>query len=156
MERDGGGMSTVAATASSEFTPLRARGARLLRLPVVRDDRGCLVWGEAGTQLPFEPTRFWSVFGVPPGESRGDHAHRLLHEVLVCLRGSCLVSVDDGVARDEVVLDDAGLGLYVPPLVWSRQHRFSADAVLLVLANERYRADDYIRDYAEFTAIAHR
>jgi dTDP-4-dehydrorhamnose 3,5-epimerase-like enzyme len=149
-------MSTVAATALSEFAPLRTRGARLLRLPSVRDERGCLVWGEAGAQLPFEPTRFWVVLGVPEGQSRGDHAHRRLHEVLICLHGSCLVSVDDGAARDEVVLDDAELGLYVPPLVWSRQHRFSADAVLLVLANERYRPDDYIRDYAEFTAIAHR
>ena len=149
-------MSTVAATALSRFTPLRTRGARLLRLPSVRDDRGCLVWGEAGAQLPFEPTRFWSVFGVPVGQSRGNHAHRRLHELLVCLRGSCVVTLDDGAECDEVVLDDAELGLHVPPLVWGRQLRFSAVAVLLVLADERYRPEDYIRAYAEFMAVTAR
>jgi dTDP-4-dehydrorhamnose 3,5-epimerase-like enzyme len=144
----------VAHPTSTDFPPLRTRGAQLLRLALVEDHRGSLVWGEAGFPVPFEPKRFWCIQRVPPGQTRGDHAHRALHELLVCVHGRCTVSLDDGVEHDEVVLDTPDLGLYVPPLIWTTQHRFSREAVLLALANEQYRPDDYIRDYGEFRALA--
>jgi len=139
--------------ASTEFPPLRTRGAQLLRLTSVRDTRGSLVWAQVGSHLPFEPKRFWCIHHVPPGQSRGGHGHRTLQELLICVHGSCVASIDDGVEQDEVVLDDPELGLYIPPLFWSTQHRFSADAILLVVASETYRPDDYIRDYDEFLAL---
>jgi hypothetical protein len=76
-----------------------------------------------------------------------------MQELLFCVHGSCSISLDDGVERDELVLDTPDLGLYVPPLIWNTQHRFTPDAVLLVLSSEEYRATDYIRDYAEFLAL---
>ena len=141
---------------STDFPPLRTRGSRLLRVPSIRDARGCLVWGQVGSHVPFEPKRFWCINEVPPGEARGGHGHRALQELLICVQGSCTVSLDDGVEQEEVLLDSPELGLYVPPLIWSTQHRFSNGAVLLALANEQYRPDDYIRDYDEFLALAAR
>jgi hypothetical protein len=38
-------------------------------------------------------------------------------------------------------------------MIWAVQFKYSADAMLLVLASERYDADDYIRDYGEFLAL---
>jgi len=38
-------------------------------------------------------------------------------------------------------------------MVWGVQHRFTADAVLLVLASEKYDPADYIRDYDEFLKL---
>ena len=58
--------------------------------------------------------------------------------------------VDDGNNRTEVLLDGPQLGLHVPPMVWATEYKYSADAVLLVLASEVYRAEDYIRDYDLF------
>jgi UDP-2-acetamido-3-amino-2,3-dideoxy-glucuronate N-acetyltransferase len=133
--------------------PLRTRGAQLLRLPSITEPSGSLVWGETGAHFPFQPKRFWSICNVPPGQVRGGHGHRTLHEVFVCLCGACTVKLDDGIDRDEVVLDTPTLGLYVGPLMWSTQHRFTPDAVLFVLASDFYRPDDYIRDYAEFLAL---
>jgi hypothetical protein len=134
--------------------PLRIRGAKLLRLPAIDEERGFLVWGQTGTHLPFEPKRFWSICNVPPGQARGGHGHPALHELLVCLSGSCAVKLDDGVHREELVLDSPTLGLHVGPLTWCTQHRFTPNAVLLVLASEAYGAHDYIRDYSEFLALA--
>jgi hypothetical protein len=128
--------------------------ARLVDLPVVSDAKGALVGAQAGTHLPVEPRRLFCVFGVPAGEVRGRHAHRLLHQLLVCVRGQCTVTVDDGAAKDRVVLDTPARGLHIPPLVWAAQGDFSADALLLVAASEAYRADDYIHDYGEFLALA--
>ena len=58
--------------------------------------------------------------------------------------------VDDGTARAEFVLDSPALGVHLPPMVWGSQFRYSPDALLLVLASDFYRPEDYIRDYREF------
>jgi UDP-2-acetamido-3-amino-2,3-dideoxy-glucuronate N-acetyltransferase len=131
----------------------QVRGARLFALPRVDSPHGSLVWGELGAHLPFTPRRFFCIQGVPPGAVRGEHAHRALEEVVVCLRGSCTFTLDDGRVRDEIVLADPRHALYIPPLTWSTQRAFSNDAVLAVLASEVYRPDDYVRDYASFLAL---
>jgi hypothetical protein len=58
--------------------------------------------------------------------------------------------VDDGRSRQRILLHDAGLGLYVPPMVWAAQYDYSPDAVLIVFASAGYDARDYIRDYGDF------
>jgi dTDP-4-dehydrorhamnose 3,5-epimerase-like enzyme len=129
---------------------------RLLDLPVVTDIRGTLSFGQYDTHLPFLPRRYFVVYDVPGKEVRGEHAHRALHQVLVCLRGSLAVMLDDGTSRDEVLLDGPQLGLYVPPMVWTSQFRYSSDAMLLVLASDVYDAADYIRSYDDFLAAGRR
>jgi len=61
--------------------------------------------------------------------------------------------VDDGINRAEVMLDAPNKGIYLPPLIWGIQYKYSEDAVLLVFTSDYYEADDYIRDYSEFTKI---
>jgi uncharacterized RmlC-like cupin family protein len=61
--------------------------------------------------------------------------------------------VDYGERREEILLDSPGVGLHVPPMVWSVQYKYSRDATLLVLASDVYDADDYIRNYDEFLAL---
>ena len=148
-----GEFSAVDDVTSPPGARLRTRGTTLLHLPKVAEARGLLVWGETARHLPFEPKRFFSICDVPRDQVRGGHAHRTLHEFLVCLRGACRIAVDDGVHRDELVLADPSVGLHLEPLVWSAQDRFTPDAVLLVLASEAYRPADRIGDYAEFAAL---
>jgi acetyltransferase-like isoleucine patch superfamily enzyme/dTDP-4-dehydrorhamnose 3,5-epimerase-like enzyme len=125
-------------------------GARVRRMPLVTDLRGCLSFGQYDEHLPFVPQRYFIIFGVPSKEVRGEHAHRRLQQFLICVKGSCSVVVDDGKSRTELLLDRPDLGLYVPPMIWMTQYRYSQDAVLLVLASDAYDPDDYIRDYDEF------
>jgi UDP-2-acetamido-3-amino-2,3-dideoxy-glucuronate N-acetyltransferase len=132
---------------------LRVRGATLIELPHVEDLRGMLSFGEVGAHLPFDPKRYFIVYDVPSQEVRGEHAHRELHQLLICVRGSCAVALDDGRNRDEVLLDSPTLGLHIAPMTWGIQYKYSADAVLLVLASDVYRAADYIRSYDEFLRL---
>ena len=60
---------------------------------------------------------------------------------------------DDGTNREEFLLDDPTIGVYLPPRVWGVQYKYSADAVLLVFASEYYDAADYIRNYSDFLAV---
>jgi acetyltransferase-like isoleucine patch superfamily enzyme len=135
---------------AAEARTLSVGGAELRPMPLVNDLRGSLTFGQDGLHLPFPPRRYFVIFNVPGKEVRGEHAHRTLHQFLVCLKGSVRVMVDDGQERDEVMLDRPDLGLYVRPLVWAAQFHYSADAVLLVLASDVYDPDDYIRSYEEF------
>lgn len=126
------------------------------RLPRIIDLRGNLTVGEFGRSVPFEPKRYFIVFGVPNAEVRGEHAHRTCAQFLVCPTGSCSVVADDGVHREEFLLDDPAVGLYLPPMTWGIQYKYSTDAVLLVFASEHYDAGEYIRDYNEFLRLAAR
>lgn len=135
-------------------TATRVRGVTLHRLSKVLDLRGNLTYGEFGRTLPFEAKRYFMVFDVPNAEVRGEHAHRTCHQFLICPRGSCSVVADDGRVREEFKLDDPSVGLYLAPLTWGVQYKYSHDAVLLVFASEFYDSAEYIRSYKEFLELA--
>jgi acetyltransferase-like isoleucine patch superfamily enzyme len=137
-------------SAPDAIPELRVKAASLIRLPLIEDLRGKLSFGEIEQHLPFTPKRYFLVFDVPSQEVRGEHAHKTLHQFLVCVKGSVSVALDDGVSRDEIKLDSSDLGLHIPPMVWGIQYKYSTDAVLLVFASDVYRASDYIRKYDEF------
>lgn len=125
----------------------------LHRFKLVRDPRGDLSVGEFPKEIPFEPKRYFLVFNVPNEKTRGEHAHYRCHQFLICVKGSCSVVVDDGISRCEVKLEAPDMGIYLPPLTWGIQYKYSSDAVLLVFASDYYDATDYIRNYAEFIAV---
>ena len=129
------------------------RGVRLQQMKLVEDLRGRLTVGQAGTDVPFVPQRYFMVFDVPGKDVRGEHAHHVCEQFLICVRGSVSVVVDDGKVSEEYLLDRPDLGLYVPPMVWAIEYRYSPDALLLVLASHAYDNRDYIRDYDEFLAL---
>jgi UDP-2-acetamido-3-amino-2,3-dideoxy-glucuronate N-acetyltransferase len=130
-------------------TPVR--GVALHRLQQALDLRGRLVAGDFESSLPFAAKRFFLVFDVPTERTRGEHAHRRCHQFLIAVNGRVAVVVDDGERRCEIELDSRAVGLYLPPMTWGTQYKYSEDAVLLVFASHLYDPDDYIRDYDQFT-----
>ncbi len=141
----------VKANAASSLTePVRTGGATLYHLPRITGDCGTLSFAELNQSLPFPVSRYFLVFGVPGRHFRGEHAHRTLHQYLVAVHGSCVVRLFDGERSEEILLDRPECALHVPPMVWSTQYKYSADAVLLVLASDVYREEDYIRNFEEF------
>ena len=137
-------------TSTTEPKALSVAKAKLIQLPRIVDLRGGLSFGEYDQHLPFIPRRYFVIYDVPSIEVRGEHAHREQHQFLVCLKGSCSVVLDDGKNRNEVVLDRPDLGLYLPPMVWGIQYKYTPEAILMVLVSDVYDADDYIRDYDLF------
>lgn len=128
--------------------------AHLYQLPHIDDYRGSLSFAEIGKTLPFEVKRYFIVFGVPSRKVRGEHAHKNLHEFLVCAAGSCSVRLYDGHHSEEIELNRPTLGLHIPPMIWAAQYKYSSDAVLLVLASDVYSDADYIRNIDEYLALA--
>lgn len=129
-------------------------GVTLHRLNYYNDVRGNLSVGEFQREIPFDAKRYFLVYGVPSAETRGEHAHHECHQFLICVNGSCAVVADDGRKRQEFLLDSPDIGIHLPPMTWGIQYKYSADAVLLVFASHFYSGADYVRDYAEFLALA--
>lgn len=125
-------------------------GVSIHKFPLIPDIRGSLTVGEFEQYIPFSPKRYFLVFDVPSKEVRGEHAHFVCHQFLICVHGSCTVLADDGINRTEVLLDSPDKGIYLPPMVWGVQYKYSKDAVLLVFASHHYDEADYIRSYSRF------
>ncbi len=114
------------------------------------DGRGELVALESNISVPFEIKRVYYMTGMRFDQPRGFHAHCQLQQMAVCLAGRCTFVLDDGVRREQAVLDSPTKGLLIGNMVWREMHDFSPDCVLLVLASELYDEADYIRDYDQF------
>jgi dTDP-4-dehydrorhamnose 3,5-epimerase-like enzyme len=123
-------------------------GVALIPFRQIADPRGDLIVGESGEQLPFVPRRVFFIHRVPNRQLRGEHAHRRCHQLLVCVKGRVTVLVEDLKSRAEICLDRPSMALHVPPMIWAAQFNYSEDAMLMVLASERYDEGDYIRDHS--------
>lgn len=149
--------SAIPASGVSGAMDLQVQGVRLQRFSEIDDLRGKLTVCEMPNEhVPFTPQRWFLIYDVPSREIRGEHAHRVCHQFLVCVSGEVHVALDDGRNRAEVLLDEPTAGLYVPPYVWASQYRYDEGTVLLVLASHPYDSADYIREYDEFLAEAKR
>lgn len=114
------------------------------------DRKGNISVVENGRDVPFNVKRAYYLYDVPGGESRGGHAHKELRQLIIAASGSFTVTLDDGHVKRTFTLNRPYQGLYVVPGIWRTLDDFSSGAVCLVLASEKYDADDYIRDYQEF------
>lgn len=114
------------------------------------DDRGMLVALEEVSDIPFKIKRVYYMYDTRKGVRRGYHAHKSLEQILICIHGSCKILLDNGKEKKIVSLEKPYEGLYIPNNMWREMYEFSPDAVLLVLASEVYREEDYIRDYDTF------
>jgi dTDP-4-dehydrorhamnose 3,5-epimerase-like enzyme len=99
---------------------------------------------------PFHIKRVYYLYDVPSDAYRGGHAHKEVHELLIALSGSFEVLLDNGKAKQKVMLNKPNKGLLIPTGVWRELDNFSSGAVCLVLASEEFDESDYIRNYDAF------
>lgn len=122
----------------------------MLKFDIKGDERGSLIALESLKNIPFEIKRVYYIFGNKNNVRRGFHAHKNLQQVLIAVSGSCKILLDNGKNKQEVLLDLPSKGLLIKDCMWREMFDFSSDCVLLVLSNEHYDENDYIRDYNQF------
>jgi uncharacterized RmlC-like cupin family protein len=102
------------------------------------------------SQIPFSIKRAFYIYDIPGGASRGAHAHKQCHQLIIAASGSFDVQLDNGKEQATVTLNRPYEALHVPPGIWSHEAGFSSGAVCLVLTSAYFDEDDYIRDYTEY------
>ena len=122
----------------------------VIELPKIYFRAGNITPVHNNLEIPFEIKRVFYLYDIPGGESRGAHAHKECHQLLIAGSGSFEVLLDDGTAKRLIQLNRPYLGLHIPPGIWASEINFSSGAICLVLASHTYDASDYIRDYAEY------
>ncbi|MDM1721937.1 MULTISPECIES: sugar 3,4-ketoisomerase [Acinetobacter] len=123
---------------------------KLIPLQTHGDDRGALIALEQDKNIPFPIKRVYYIFNTKEGVIRGFHAHKELKQVAIAVKGSCRFLLDDGNEKVSILLDNAAQGLLIESCIWREMSDFSEDCVLMVLADNFYNENDYIRDYEEF------
>lgn len=115
------------------------------------DERGNLVVIEGnGIHIPFDIKRVFYMYGSDPDVIRGQHANRDTSFVLINVSGSSKIKIDNGRQQTIVELNKPRMGLYLEPMLWKEMYEFSADSVLLVLADTHYNENEYIRNYDDY------
>src|SRR5688572_18956011 len=146
-------ISSAAEEGNVAEQPSESRIARLIVCPEIADSRGTLMFAER-ERLPFRVERIFALYGMAQGVGRGGHAHRAQHQLVLMLHGSCLAAANNGVARQEFVLERPNQALHVPPMVWLDLEQFTEGAACIVLASGLYDEADYIRDRQAFDRLA--
>ena len=122
----------------------------IIQLPKIIDPRGNLSFIEEENHIPFTIARTYWIYDVPGGEIRGGHAYKELQEFIIALSGSFDVILHDGKEEVKYQLNRSYNGLFVPKMYWRSIENFSTNSVALVLADDVYNVDEYIRDFEEF------
>ena len=122
----------------------------MITLRKIVDPRGNLTVAEQPKDIPFQVRRVYWTYDVPGGISRGGHAHKHCREFIVAVSGSFTVTLDNGNNKQSFLLNHPYQGLLVETNVWRTLEDFSSGSVCLVLAEDPFEEEDYIREYSEF------
>ena len=122
----------------------------LQNLNIHGDDRGSLIALEENYNIPFDVKRVYYIFETKKNVRRGYHAHKNLKQFAICVSGSCTFLLDNGSKEININLNSPTQGLLIEGLIWREMYNFSEDCVLMVLADNYYDENDYIRNYEIF------
>ena len=121
----------------------------LKKMPIHLDVQGYLAAFDAAQDFQMEIKRIF-VVSSHVNAQRGKHAHKALTQILICVSGACRVLVDDGITKQEFLLDKPNLALKVPAHIWAEQNSLFENTVLVVACDLPFDEDDYIREYDHF------
>lgn len=137
---------------------MNIKNCREIALPEIGNTSlGSLSVIEAYQQVPFEIKRVYYIYNLKDCNIlRGKHAHKNIEQAIFCLNGSFTLGLDDGENSMKLVLNKPNRGVYLGVELWHDMSVFSKDCVMLVLASDYYKEEDYIRDYSEFLQYINR
>ena len=101
---------------------------------------------------PFDVVRTFCIV-ADEGMVRGEHAHRSCSQFIVCLAGHFSVEVSDGTKVQVFELTRASEGLFLPPMLWAKETSRRDESVLLVLCDEPFAEEEYIRDFDTYVRM---
>ena len=118
--------------------------ATLLHLKNIRDSRGSLtVLDNLEDALPFPVKRIFYIQNAE-GSVRGGHRHFMTRHAVICIVGTCVVTVHDGNKEQDFFLKKPDQCLILDTDDWHTMHHFSTNAILLALASTVYDSRDYV------------
>lgn len=122
---------------------------KLINIPSYSENNGSLIVLEEEGIVPFSIARVF-VVNAEKDAIRGEHAHKECTQLLSCLSGRINVLCDDGENTIEYTLTPLNQAILIPAGIWGVQKYKLENSSLMVLCDQPYSEDDYIRDYSQF------
>jgi hypothetical protein len=115
--------------------------AYIIDLETHTDKRGNLTVIE--NIFSFTIQRVFYIYGVDKSE-RGGHRHHKTIQAAVCIQGECKIFNNDGKTCQDFHLNKPSKCVILEPTDWHKMYDFSENAILMVLASEKFDQKDYI------------
>ena len=116
--------------------------ATLISLMTFQDARGSLSVVEK--IFASDIKRIFYIYNVPDKTIvRGEHGHFIAKMALICVAGSCHVSIKNKDAETSYFLQTPQDCLILEPSDWHSMHGFEKETVLLVLSDSYFDDNDY-------------
>lgn len=123
--------------------------SHIIEIPQILDE-GYLCFMEGKNHIPFPIKRVYYIFDVFKNAVRGRHTHKATKQVIFCIRGSITIILDNGHDKEAITLSKPNQGLFLDKMMWHEMVAFKKGTVLLVVASELFKEEDYIRDYQTY------
>lgn len=124
------------------------------KIKKVKDNRGIIEVFENDEKFNFKINRIFYIHSNFKSLIRGDHAHKLTKQILICLNGSAKLMLDNGKLKKNFKIRKNGPAIFVKTGVWHVVKDMTKDCLLLVLCDKKYnRRKDYINNYKKFKKL---
>ena len=114
---------------------------------------GKLSFFQNSEKIAFTIKRIYYIYGAEKNTKRGMHAHKELEQITFCPYGTIRFRLDDGLSKEEIILNEPNKGLYIGKGIWREMYWEEDNSVLVVAASMLYDENDYIRDYGTFLSM---
>lgn len=122
----------------------------LKKYSLIQEETGELGVLEYIKDFNFLVKRIFFLRNIDSESMRGNHSHKNLNQVIICLSGTFTIILNNGLKKETIEMNEANNFLYVDGKVWRDMKKFSKNAVMLVLCDKEYQYDDVIRNYNDF------
>ena len=116
---------------------MKSEDCYMIRIHSHKEDDGILSVIEQ-PEIPFDVKRVFWVHNTSSGAVRGNHATIDTKLVLVTVSGCCDVTIDDGVEKKIIHLNNSENGVFINNMLWRSMSNFSDDCVVMAFCDQRY------------------
>ena len=128
-------------------------------------------YNKTGTLVPFEnsnknlkignncPIKIRRIFFSTAKKNtfRGNHAHKLCSQLLICINGSIKIDTIHHYKKKKTfyISKNKNLALLIPPLVWNKIYFKKKNSYLIVICDHKYnKKDEYINSLGKFKIVS--
>ena len=124
-----------------------------MKFKTFHSDTGYLIPFSLKKDIPFTVKRIFIINGKK-NKTRADHAHYKCSQYFVVIKGSVIVSYENGRGKFKKKLSSSNKNtLLLKPKTWCRVKFINKDSMLLVFCDREYEFNDYIEYYQNFLKI---
>ena len=106
------------------------------------------IWEKKKINFPIK--RVYIIKNLISQNVREGHAHKKLNQIYSILSGKAKIRFDDGKKKKTIYLNDSNKSVYIKNGTWRDIVYLQKNTVLMVLCDDVYKKEDYIRNYIKY------